>query len=72
MAFLSPETGRAVREEPGPADLVVANDVYAHIPDIIGFTHGLRALVADDGWVSIEVQHLLTLIENIQYDTIYH
>ncbi|WP_340684812.1 class I SAM-dependent methyltransferase [Amycolatopsis coloradensis] len=71
-AFLSPETGRDVREEHGPADLVVANNVYAHIPDIIGFTHGLRALVADDGWVSIEVQHLLTLIQENQYDTIYH
>ncbi|MFK0243522.1 class I SAM-dependent methyltransferase [Amycolatopsis azurea] len=71
-AFLSPESGRDVREEHGPADLVVANNVYAHIPDIIGFTHGLRALVADDGWVSIEVQHLLTLIQENQYDTIYH
>ena len=38
----------------------------------IGFTEGLRALVADDGWVSIEVQHLLTLMELNQYDTIYH
>ncbi|WP_037313989.1 class I SAM-dependent methyltransferase [Amycolatopsis orientalis] len=71
-AFLSPGTGRDVRAEHGPADLVVANNVYAHIPDIIGFTEGLRALVADDGWVSIEVQHLLTLIQENQYDTIYH
>ncbi|WP_414935999.1 class I SAM-dependent methyltransferase [Amycolatopsis sp. cmx-11-51] len=71
-AFLGPESGREVREEHGSADLVVANNVYAHIPDIIGFTHGLRALVADDGWVSIEVQHLLTLIQENQYDTIYH
>ncbi len=71
-AFLSPESGQEVRAEHGPADLVVANNVYAHIPDIVGFTHGLRALVADDGWVSIEVQHLLTLIQENQYDTIYH
>ncbi|WET80202.1 class I SAM-dependent methyltransferase [Amycolatopsis sp. QT-25] len=71
-AFLGLESGRDVREEHGPADLVVANNVYAHIPDIVGFTHGLRALVADDGWVSIEVQHLLTLIQENQYDTIYH
>ncbi|MFI0820164.1 class I SAM-dependent methyltransferase [Streptomyces sp. NPDC021098] len=70
--FLSPDTGSAVRAEHGPADLVVANNVYAHIPDVVGFTRGLRALVADDGWVSIEVQHLLTLIEENQYDTIYH
>jgi hypothetical protein len=71
-AFLSPATGASVRAEHGPADLVVANNVYAHIPDVVGFTEGLRALVADDGWVSIEVQHLLTLIELNQYDTIYH
>ncbi|SES02072.1 Methyltransferase domain-containing protein [Streptomyces qinglanensis] len=70
--FLDPATGSAVRAEHGPADLVVANNVYAHIPDVVGFTRGLRALVADDGWVSIEVQHLLTLIEQNQYDTIYH
>lgn len=71
-AFLDPGTGAAVRAEHGPANLVCANNVYAHIPDVTGFTKGLRALVADDGWVSIEVQHLLTLMELNQYDTIYH
>ncbi|HEU5469727.1 MAG TPA: class I SAM-dependent methyltransferase [Actinophytocola sp.] len=71
-AFLDPDTGAAVRTEHGPADLVVANNVYAHIPDVIGFTKGLRALVAEDGWVSIEVHHLLAMIEQNQYDTIYH
>lgn len=70
--FLTPETGEAVRAEHGPADLVVANNVYAHIPDVVGFTRGLRALVADDGRVSIEVQYLATLMELGQYDTIYH
>ena len=39
---------------------------------MVGFTQGLRALVADDGWVSIEVQHLLTLVERTQFDTVYH
>ena len=71
-AFLDPATGSEVRAEHGPANLVVANNVYAHIPDVVGFTQGLRALLADDGWVSIEVQHLLTLMELNQYDTIYH
>jgi hypothetical protein len=71
-AFLNKETGARVRSEHGPADLVVANNVYAHIPDIQGFTSGLRELVADDGWVSIEVQHLLSLVRDNQYDTIYH
>ena len=71
-AFLTPETGARVRAEHGPADLVCLNNVYAHIPDVVGFTRGLRLLVADDGWVSIEVQHLLTLVERTQFDTVYH
>jgi C-methyltransferase C-terminal domain/Methyltransferase domain len=71
-AFLTPETGAQVRSERGPADLVCLNNVYAHIPDVVGFTQGLRSLVADDGWVSIEVQHLLTLVERTQFDTVYH
>jgi hypothetical protein len=71
-AFLTPETGKQVRAEHRPADMVCVNNVYAHIPDVVGFTRGLRSLVADDGWVSIEVQHLLTLVERTQFDTIYH
>ena len=71
-AFLDPESAAAVRAEHGPADVVVANNVYAHIPDLLGFTQALRTLVSDDGWVVIEVQHLLTLIEHCQFDTIYH
>ncbi|WP_240542979.1 class I SAM-dependent methyltransferase [Solihabitans fulvus] len=71
-AFLDKDTGARVRSEHGPADLVVANNVYAHVPDVLGFTAGLRELVADDGWVSIEVQHLLSLVRDNQYDTIYH
>ena len=70
--FLSPETGRAIAAEHGLADLVIANNVYAHIPDIVGFTKGLRALVTEDGWVCIEIQHLLTLVQHNQFDTIYH
>src|SRR5690606_37140112 len=71
-AFLTAQTGEQVRAEHGPADLVCLNNVYAHIPDVIGFTRGLRSLVADDGWVSIEVQHLLTLVQRTQFDTTNH
>jgi hypothetical protein len=70
--FLGADTGAAVRAEHGPAGLVIANNVYAHIPDIVDFTKGLRALVADGGWVSIEVAHLASLVEHAEYDTIYH
>ena len=71
-AFLTPETARRVRSVHGPADLVIANNVYGDIPDVVGFTRGLRTLMADEGWLSIEVQHLLTLVERSEFDTIYH
>ncbi|MGY1736589.1 methyltransferase domain-containing protein [Geodermatophilus sp. SYSU D00684] len=72
VAFLGEEEGRRVRAEHGPADLVVANNVFAHVPDVRDFSLGLAALLADDGWLSIEVPHLMRLIEHAQYDTIYH
>jgi hypothetical protein len=70
--FLGEQTGRDVAARHGKADLVVANNVLAHVPDLIDFVRGLRALVADDGVVSLEFQHLLRLIEGHEYDTIYH
>ncbi len=70
--FLGEATARELAAAHGLADLVVANNVYAHVPDLVDFTRGLRALVRDDGAVSIEVQHLLRLVERNQYDTIYH
>jgi hypothetical protein len=72
VEFLGQDTGEAIRSEHGPADLVAANNVYAHVPDIVDFGRGLRALVADDGYVTIEIPHLLRLIEGSEYDTIYH
>ena len=72
VQFLGADTGTAIAAEHGKADLVVANNVFAHVPDIVDFSRGLRALVADDGVVSIEIPHLLRLIEGRLYDTIYH
>ena len=71
-AFLDEALAARVRDENGPADLIVANNVFAHIPDITGFAAGLRGLVADTGRVSIEVHHALSLITAAQFDTIYH
>ena len=70
--FLGPDTGRDIAQRRGRADLVAANNVFAHVPDLVGFAAGLRALVKDSGLVTIEVPHLLRLIERRQYDTIYH
>jgi hypothetical protein len=70
--FLGPQAGAAIAAEYGQADLVAANNVFAHVPDIRGFAAGLRALVKDSGLVTLEFPHLLRLIERRQYDTIYH
>jgi SAM-dependent methyltransferase len=70
--FLGEGTGKDVAARYGTADLVVGNNVYAHVPDLLDFSKGLRALVAHDGLVSLEFPHLLRLIEGRQYDTIYH
>jgi hypothetical protein len=72
VTFLGEQTGRKIAETHGPADLVVANNVFAHVPDIVDFSRGMRALLADDGRVTIEIPHLLRLIEGREYDTIYH
>jgi SAM-dependent methyltransferase len=72
VEFLGPETGARIAQQYGRADLVAANNVYAHIPDIIGFSAGLAALVKPGGLLTLEFPHLLRLIERRQYDTIYH
>ena len=70
--YLDASAGAAIAAEHGAADLVVANNVLAHVPDLNSFVAGLRALVQIDGWVSVEFPHLLRLVEGRQYDTIYH
>jgi SAM-dependent methyltransferase len=72
VAFLGQQEGERVRAEYGAADLVAANNVFAHVPDVKDFSRGLAALLAEHGWLSIEVPHLMRLIERTQYDTIYH
>jgi len=54
------------------ADLIVGNNVFAHVPDINDFTAGLKAALKPTGVISLEFPHLLRLIEQTQFDTIYH
>lgn len=54
------------------ADLVIGNNVYAHVPDIHDFTAGIREALAPEGVVTLEFPHLLRLIEQVQFDTVYH
>ena len=64
--------GVALAEELEPADLVVANNVLAHVPDINDFVAGIARLLKPEGRASIEFPHLLRLLEGNQFDTIYH
>jgi 2-polyprenyl-3-methyl-5-hydroxy-6-metoxy-1,4-benzoquinol methylase len=54
------------------ADLLIGNNVLAHVPDILDFVSGIKKILKDKGIVTIEFPHLLQLIENSQFDTIYH
>ena len=54
------------------ADLLVANNVMAHVPDLNDFVGGIAMVLADTGVATIEVPHLLCLVEHNQFDTIYH
>jgi len=64
--------GLALAEELEPADLVVANNVLAHVPNINDFVAGIARLLKPQGRASIEFPHLLQLLKGNQFDTIYH
>lgn len=54
------------------ADLLLGNNVLAHVPDIIDFTGGMKILLKPQGVVTMEFPHLMQLVDNSQFDTIYH
>jgi hypothetical protein len=72
VAFFGTAEARAIVAERGHADLVIANNVLAHVPDINDFVEGLAILAGPRGLVSIEAPHLLALVRQVQFDTIYH
>ena len=72
IAFFGRDFAAALLRKVPAADLVVANNVLAHVPDINDFVAGLKLLLAPDGVLTIEVPHLKNLIEQSQFDTIYH
>jgi len=61
-----------LRSEGRQADLIIGNNVYAHVPDINDFTAGLKAVLKPGGTITLEFPHLLRLIERTQFDTVYH
>ena len=72
VKFFGRETARELRAEGKTADLILGNNVLAQVPDINDFVAGIKILLAPSGVVTIEFPHLMRLMEDNQFDTIYH
>lgn len=72
VMFFGRESAAALAADGHAADLVVANNVLGHAPDINSFVEGLTRLLKPQGIITLEFPHLLRLIELTQFDTIYH
>ena len=72
VEFFGVELARRLVAEGRRADLLAANNVMAHVPDLNDFVGGIGVLLAPEGVATIEVPHLLRLVESNQFDTIYH
>jgi C-methyltransferase C-terminal domain/Putative zinc binding domain/Methyltransferase domain len=70
--FFGREPARQLVKEGLRADLIVGNNVLAQVPDLNSFVAGIKILLADEGAVTIEFPHLMRLVEQNQFDTIYH
>lgn len=70
--FFGESLGRRLAGEGRQADLLLGNNVFAHVPDINDFSRGLKAALKPGGTLTLEFPHLLRLIERVQFDTVYH
>jgi SAM-dependent methyltransferase len=72
VRFFGERTGQLLAAQGYDADLMAANNVLAHVPDIADFVAGFREMLKDEGALTFEFPHLLNLIDKVQFDTIYH
>jgi SAM-dependent methyltransferase len=72
VEFFGAGLGRRLRDRGEQGDLLIANNVLAHVPDLDDFVAGLQAALKMGGLLSVEFPHLLRLMAENQFDTIYH
>jgi SAM-dependent methyltransferase len=72
IAFFGTQTAHRLSAAGWSADLLAAKNVLAHVPDINDFAEGIRLLLKHDGVFTVEFPHLLNLLREVQFDTIYH
>lgn len=70
--FLNPESAAEIRKGQRAADVVIANNVFAHVPNLHDFTESVKLLLSNDGILVIEVQDFSQLFDSVLFDTIYH
>ena len=70
--FFGPDLARRLVGEGTRADVIIANNVMAHVPDLNGFVEGISILLADDGIATIENPYVRELVDHVEFDTIYH
>jgi SAM-dependent methyltransferase len=70
--FTREMAGKLVAEGEAPADVFLANNVLAHVPDLNGFIQGIRTVLKPDGVAVIEAPWVVDLIDRVEFDTIYH
>ena len=71
--YFSLDLARELRaQHPAGADLFLANNVLAHVPDLNGFVEGIHVLLADEGMAVIEAPYVVDLVDHGEFDTIYH
>jgi len=72
IEFFGTSLAERLNAEKKQADLIIGNNVLSHVPDLDDFVHGMKILLKPYGVITMEFPHLLKLIENVQFDTIYH
>jgi SAM-dependent methyltransferase len=72
VRFFGRDTADEIIREHGHANLIIGNNVLAHVPDLNDFVAGMKRLLAPDGTITMEFPHLVQLVEQNQFDTIYH
>src|SRR6185503_9996250 len=72
VKFFGEQTARELAETRGRADLILGNNVLAHVPKLNDFVSGVKALLKPDGVTTFEFPHLVQLVDQNQFDTIYH
>lgn len=70
--FFNKKLALQLKKENKQADLIIGNNVFAHVPDINDFSEGMKVLLKETGTITLEFPHLMELFKYKQFDTVYH